>query len=67
MHYVESGKGSPLLLLHGVGGSHEMWLPIIPDQATSYRVIAADHWGHGASDKPRGAYTIPLFCADWPP
>ena len=42
MHYVESGQGSPLLLLHGVGGSHEMWLPIVPDLARSHRVIAAD-------------------------
>ena len=65
MHYVESGQGSPLLLLHGVGGSHEMWLPIVPDLAKSHRVIAADHRGHGASDKPRGSYTISLFCADW--
>ncbi len=65
MHYVEAGQGSPLLLLHGVGGSHEMWLPIIPELAKSFRVIAADHRGHGASDKPLGQYTISLFCADW--
>lgn len=65
MHYVESGQGSPLLLLHGLGGSHEMWLPIIPDLARSYRVIAADHRGHGASDKPRGQYTTRLFSDDW--
>lgn len=65
MHYVEAGQGSPLLLLHGVGGSHEMWLSIIPELAKSYRVIAADHRGHGASDKPGGSYTINLFCADW--
>lgn len=65
MHYVESGRGSPFLLLHGVGGSHEMWLPIVSDLARSHRVIAADHRGHGASDKPRGSYTISLFCQDW--
>jgi 3-oxoadipate enol-lactonase len=65
MHFVESGQGSPLLLLHGVGGSHEMWLPIVPDLARAHRVIAADHRGHGASDKPRGSYTISLFGQDW--
>lgn len=65
MHYVESGQGSALLLLHGVGGSHEMWLPIVPELAKSRRVIAADQRGHGASDKPRGSYTISLFCQDW--
>jgi len=42
-----------------------MWLPIIPDLARSRRVIAADHRGHGASDKPRGQYTVRLFCDDW--
>jgi len=65
MQYAESGQGSPVLLLHGVGGSHEMWLPIVPDLARSHRVIAADHRGHGASDKPRGSYAISLFCLDW--
>lgn len=65
MHYVEAGNGAPLLLLHGVGGSHEMWLPIIPELSRSHRVIAADHRGHGASDKPRGQYTVRLFCDDW--
>ena len=42
-----------------------MWLPIVPDLARSHRVIAADHRGHGASDKPRGSYAISLFCLDW--
>lgn len=65
LHSVEAGQGSPLLLLHGLGGSHEMWLSIFPDLARAYRVIAADHRGHGASDKPRGPYTIPLFASDW--
>jgi len=65
VHYVEAGQGSPVLLLHGLGGSHEMWLPILPELAQSYRVIAADHRGHGASDKPRGQYTIRLFAHDW--
>lgn len=65
MHYIQAGQGSPLLLLHGLGGSHEMWLPIVPDLARSYRVIAGDHRGHGASDKPRGQYTVRLFSDDW--
>lgn len=65
MHYAEAGQGAPLLLLHGLGGSHEMWLPVIPELARSYRVIAGDHRGHGASHKPRGQYTIRLFSDDW--
>ena len=65
MHYIEAGQGTPLLLLHGLGGSHEMWLPVMPELARSYRVIAGDHRGHGASDKPRGQYSIRLFSNDW--
>lgn len=65
IHYTESGQGTPLLLLHGLGGSHEIWLPVIPELAKSHRVVAADHRGHGASAKPRGSYSIRLFAEDW--
>jgi 3-oxoadipate enol-lactonase len=65
IHVVESGQGSPLLLLHGLGGSHEMWLPVVPALAQSQRVIAGDHRGHGRSAKPGGPYTIALFVQDW--
>ncbi|MBI4593854.1 MAG: alpha/beta fold hydrolase, partial [Candidatus Rokubacteria bacterium] len=58
LNYVEAGRGEPpLVLLHGVGGSHEMWLPLLPALSGTRRVIAGDHRGHGASDKPRGPYT----------
>lgn len=65
LHAVEQGQGPPLLLLHGVGGTHEMWLPLIPELARSYRVIAGDHRGHGRSAKPGGTYTVRLFTDDW--
>jgi pimeloyl-ACP methyl ester carboxylesterase len=65
MYYVEEGRGPALLLLHGIGGSHEMWLPVIRELSQSYRVIAADHRGHGGSDRPRGQYTIRTFADDW--
>ncbi len=66
LNYVEAGTGEPpLLILHGLGGSHEMWLPLLPALARSRRVIVGDHRGHGASDKPGGAYTIDLFARDW--
>ena len=66
LNYVEAGAGDPpLLILHGLGGSHEMWLPLLPVLARSRRVIAGDHRGHGASDKPGGPYTTDLFARDW--
>jgi 3-oxoadipate enol-lactonase len=66
LHYAEAGRGDPpLLLLHGVGGSHEMWLPLMPSFAGSRRVLAGDHRGHGGSDKPAGPYTTTLMADDW--
>lgn len=66
LNYVEAGRGEPpLVLLHGVGGSHEMWLPVLPALSAARRVLAGDHRGHGASDKPAGPYTVRLLADDW--
>lgn len=48
----EEGKGRPILLLHGLGTSTYTWRSIIPGLSKSYRVIAVDLRGFGASDKP---------------
>jgi 3-oxoadipate enol-lactonase len=66
LNYVEAGTGEPpLLILHGLGGSHDMWLTLLPAFARSRRVIAGDHRGHGDSDKPAGPYTVKLLAQDW--
>lgn len=66
LHYVEAGAGDPpLLMLHGLGGSHEMWRPVLERLARSRRVVAGDHRGHGASDKPAGPYSVRLLAQDW--
>jgi 3-oxoadipate enol-lactonase len=66
LNYVEAGQGEPpLVLLHGVGGSHEMWQPVLPALSASRRVLAGDHRGHGGSDKPGGPYTVRLLADDW--
>ena len=31
MHYVRSGAGKPLLLIHGLGGRWQAWRPILDD------------------------------------
>ena len=51
--YVEDvGRGRPLVLLHGLGGSGYVWRKVVPELAKSYRVITVDLMGFGRSDKP---------------
>ena len=49
LHYVESGQGEPLILLHSGGMSGAEWQPQIPLFARRFRVIVPDHLGHGRS------------------
>ena len=51
---LEGGQGPPVVLLHGQGGWSGMWLPNIPDLVTTYRVVAPDLPGLGASEVPDG-------------
>ena len=46
---LEGGQGETLLLLHGPGESSAVWLPVLGPLTGTYRVIAADLPGHGAS------------------
>jgi haloalkane dehalogenase len=52
MHYVEEGKGDPILFLHGNPTSSYLWRNIIPHLSDQYRCIAPDLIGMGQSDKP---------------
>jgi pimeloyl-ACP methyl ester carboxylesterase len=47
MHFVRTGAGTPLLLLHGIGGTHRSWDPIAPSLADERELIAVDLPGHG--------------------
>jgi len=58
LHYVESGKGDPVLFLHGVPMSAYSWRNIIPHVSKSARCIAIDFMGFGKSDKPNISYSF---------
>ena len=57
IRYVDEGRGEPVILIHGNGGSIETWRSsgLLPDLARDYRVIAFDARGHGQSGKPHDA------------
>jgi pimeloyl-ACP methyl ester carboxylesterase len=47
--YVRVGAGEPLLLVHPLGGTHDIWRPVIPMLAAHRDVIAVDMPGFGGS------------------
>jgi len=49
LHYVEQGKGTPLLCVHGFPLSHAMWREQLRELSCSFRVIAPDLRGFGQS------------------
>jgi pimeloyl-ACP methyl ester carboxylesterase len=49
IHVHRTGKGRPLLLLHGLGGSWRSWTPVLAWLEQARDVIAIDLPGHGAS------------------
>jgi pimeloyl-ACP methyl ester carboxylesterase len=64
LHYEESGKGNPIILVHGMGGSVFDWVMQIPFFSKAYRVLAVEMRDHGESDKWSGSYDIKMFSED---
>jgi len=52
LHYLTSGHGSPLLLLHGYAETSLMWRPLMPALAERFTVVAPDLPGIGDSAIP---------------
>jgi pimeloyl-ACP methyl ester carboxylesterase len=56
IHYLEAGRGSPVVLVHGYTGTAEgNWFRngVAEALAANHRVVAIDCRGHGKSEKPR--------------
>jgi esterase len=49
LHFTELGAGEPLIVLHGLLGSHQNLLPVCRRFATHFRVFAVDQRNHGHS------------------
>jgi len=60
VYYIEKGKGSNLVFIHGFLGSS--WLfetQVDYFSSKGFRAIAIDHFGHGQSEKPEsGSYDL---------
>lgn len=51
IYYTESGKGKPVLLLHGDTASSRMFELLLPLYEEQFHVILIDYLGHGKSDR----------------
>jgi pimeloyl-ACP methyl ester carboxylesterase len=61
--YRRAGEGPVLLLLHGIAGSSETWVPAMKLLQRGHTVLAPDFLGHGDSSKPPGDYSLGNFAA----
>jgi pimeloyl-ACP methyl ester carboxylesterase len=62
--YSRSGRGEPLVLLHGLGSSRAAWDPVLPALAGRFDLIAVDLPGFGASAPlPAGTEPSPAALA----
>ena len=67
VYYEVHGEaaGTPLLLLSGMAGSCQGWLPLqIPEFSQQLRVVSFDHRGVGASSDPGGPFSIAQLADD---
>ncbi|MGR3783792.1 MAG: alpha/beta fold hydrolase [Albimonas sp.] len=52
IHWVESGEGPPIVLIHGLGGQFRHWTYGVAEKlAPGYRVISLDRPGAGYSER----------------
>jgi len=59
--YYEAGKGSVVILIHGLGADSHHWAANIAPLSEDFRVIALDQIGYGQSDKPLMRYRVENF------
>ena len=51
MHYVDGGRGDPVLMLHGEPTWSYLYRKMVPPIAAQHRAVALDYVGFGKSDK----------------
>jgi pimeloyl-ACP methyl ester carboxylesterase len=63
LSYLDSGQGPAVLFIHGLLGSNRNWAHLVRSLSTGHRVLAPDLFGHGASAKPMGDYSLGAHAA----
>ena len=63
IHYLETGTGQPLVLLHDAGDNARDWRWVMPALAATHRVYAPDLPGSPDSAMPTTEYSPPSSSA----
>src|SRR6516164_7712414 len=64
LHYIERGKGVPVVFVTGGGGGYDEWVSHLGPFAESYRAIAySSRYGYPNTNKPQPNYS-PVVAAD---
>ena len=63
LSYVDSGAGPTVLFIHGLLGSNQNWTHLVHSLDDRHRVVIPDLFGHGASEKPVGDYSLGAHAA----
>jgi pimeloyl-ACP methyl ester carboxylesterase len=63
LHYVSYGEGPPVVFLHGLGGSANVWHGVMQAMKQHHHCIAPDLRGHGRS-QGRGKFSIEGWAKD---
>lgn len=64
IHVERTGSGTPMVLLHGIGGEHCVWEPVLEPLAERFEVLALDLPGFGRSPAlPEGVAPSPQALA----
>jgi pimeloyl-ACP methyl ester carboxylesterase len=65
LHGETGSSGVPLVLLNGIGGSCQGWLPLqVAELSKNRQILIFDHRGVGQSDDPGGGFTTKDLAED---
>lgn len=63
LQYVSDGEGPPVVLVHGLGGTANVWHGVTQALRQHHHVVAMDLRGHGRSDG-KGRFTVEGWAND---
>jgi pimeloyl-ACP methyl ester carboxylesterase len=63
INYIDVGKGTPIIFIHGLGQTHNAWQPQM-ELLDTYRLITVDLRGHGDSEHTNTDITLENMALD---